>query len=186
MTGRNSIVIPRGAPVVNKNLRYKAWQNHATRFYLGSRCLDLAGLHSSSVFCGFQAIENLLKATLLYYDPSFNPRQFNHNMERLIKEVEIKVPGAKGQVSIQPYLYYENRYQLFTRYPDDTCFKIIAHFRNYLKDLDCAFHDLLVLVPYQKNTELYKILKDQNKQIRFFLRKNIYAEAITSFILKHQ
>jgi HEPN domain-containing protein len=56
-----------------REVDYIVWQNRSVRFYLGARLCYLSGLVAPAAFCAQQALEALLKATLKYWDRSFEP-----------------------------------------------------------------------------------------------------------------
>lgn len=156
------------------------WMDFAVPFYLGSRSLHFNELYSPAEFCGFQALETMLKALLFYYVVDFNPKEFSHKMESLIEKVEEVVPNAKGKVHIQPYFYFKNKYQSLTRYPDP--YKGVTHFINYLYDLDMGFYSLLILGPHPTRGKIRHIIKEENKYHNLFVRENQFAKAIINFI----
>ena len=84
------------------------------------------------------------------------------------------------------YFYYDNQYQSFTRYP----YINVGLFQpeNMLKDLDKCFYDLLILVPFQKDTLLVKTLNPDNerlkKKLNSFRRKNRQMANIRKYLNK--
>ncbi|HKJ92673.1 MAG TPA: hypothetical protein VJ957_05865, partial [Longimicrobiales bacterium] len=77
MTGRR-VITPREE-------NYVIWQNRAFRFYLAARLCQRNALFAPASFCGYQALESLLKATLVYWDRSFNPQGAGHGMAKLLR-----------------------------------------------------------------------------------------------------
>jgi len=153
---------------------YIIWQNRAFRFYLASRLLVTRELYGPGSFCGNQAIELLMKATLIYWDKSFKSVDARHNIKKMIRIIKNKVPDGKNLL-LPDYFYYENRYQSVSRYP--VIGKGILVPENFISDLDAIFTDLIIFVPFQFNSELmnalggkayrkYMILRKGNKQLR--------------------
>jgi len=128
----------------NKKVEYVIWLNRAFDFYAASKYLytikDQFG--RVAAFCANQSVELLLKAILIYWDKSFNPKEVNHNFTALINALKNKVPNAKD-IDIPNYLYYKGLYQSASRYPRGG----IGIPGTFLIDLDKCFHDLLILVP---------------------------------------
>lgn len=140
-------------------MNYVIWQNRAMRFYPASRLLHFNNLLSASKFCGFQAIETLLKGTVIHFDTDYNSKkQGGHKIKSIKAYLNQLVPKANA-IEIPEYIYFEERYQILTRYPIDGK-GIIAHPEEYLKDLDGIIVQLLALVPQKNACELHKILKN--------------------------
>ena len=139
-----------------RSLQYVIWQNRATRFYLGSRLNCLSALHAPAAYCGFIAIELMLKATLVYHDRSFKATQFRHNIAKLSRALRNKVRNS-GTIRIPAYFSHEGRFQTVTRYPTGGKGVIVSAW--FLEDLDRTFVDLLLLTPFQHNSELKHLLK---------------------------
>ena len=159
---------------------YIIWQNRALRFYLASRLLVTQELYGPGSFCGNQAIELLMKATLIYWDKSFKPLDARHNIKKMIRIIKNKIPNGKNLL-LPEYFYFENRYQSVSRYP--VIGKGILVPESFMSDLDSIFTDLITLVPFQFNSELmnalggkayrkYMIIRKGNKQLRR-LRKHL-------------
>ena len=159
-------------------LKYCAWQDRATNFYLGSRLLSFKSIDCCDLltvfgFCAFQTVETILKATCFYFDPNFDPedKQFRHKLSNHISH--LKTRGCNvSDITIPPYW---DRWQVWTRYPEKGVF-----FGGFdLQHLDRIFTDLICSVPFQRansklpsivqRPDLYKcqgdILYRENKQM---------------------
>lgn len=160
--------------------KYLNWLDRATLFYIGSRSLHFNELLSPSAFCGFQSLENMLKALLVYHIENFDPEDMGHKIEQLIKKVEETVSNAKGKIDIPSYFYFQKRYQLNTRYPNPS--KMIRHPGSYLYDLDMAFYNLLILGPRPSRSQIGKIIKKKDKHYDLLFKDNEFAEKMIEFI----
>jgi len=142
---------------------YIRWQNRALRFYLGARLCFLYDLCSAAAFCAQQSLESLLKGTLVYWDQSCDPKLANHKSAKMLRTLRNKAKGATGQ-EIPEYFYAAGRYQTASRYP--TSAPGIAIPKTFLADLDKAFSDLVQLVPFQFNSELWRLLASEDSRER--------------------
>lgn len=147
---------------------YIIWQNRAFQYYLAARLLRLNEQYSAAVFCGYQAIESLMKATLLYWDKCFVPEAAGHKMAGMIRTIRNKVNGAK-HFECPRYFYFEKRYQSVTRYPAKG--KGIGVPSSFLGDLDRTFRVLVEFVPFQYNSLLVNTLKGENRKDLQILRR---------------
>jgi hypothetical protein len=166
--------------IAKNQLEYVRWQNRSFRFYLPARMLvildsDSATLNSAALFCGQQSLETLLKATVLYFDPSFSPKSANHSWHILFSRLaEVGV-----NLRVPEYLCGGSRLQQTTRYPSG----LIPVVPTYLADLDRAFTDLIVCVPYQRGTELRVALsKTRRGPFRFLARRNSQTRRLRSHV----
>ncbi len=153
----------------DNEINYIIWQNRAFRFYLGARLLSLNEQHSPSAFCSLQAIESLMKGTLVYWDKSFNPESNGHKMTGMVKAIKNKVKHG-NDFQCPEYFYKDNRFQSVTRYPAKG--KGVGIPATLLQDLDHVFYNLVKLVPFQFNSELKGALTGKNKKNLNILRKN--------------
>ena len=153
----------------DNELNYIIWQNRAFRFYLGARLLSLNEQHSPAAFCSSQALESLMKATLVYWDKSFNPEATGHKMTGMIKTIRNKTNNGK-HFDCPEYFYSNKRFQSVTRYPANG--KGVGIPGTLLNDLDLVFCNLVKLVPFQFNSELKRTLTGKNKKNLNILRKN--------------
>ncbi len=142
--------------ILEHQRNYIMWQNRAIDFYLASRKLWEAEIFAPSAFCGQQALENLLKATLFYYDPAFEPRTASHNLKKMVDLLHQKVATSQN-LEVPDYFYYDRRMQSVTRYPDKDRGVLIPG--TMLCDLDNTIAGLIALVPFQFNSNLKRILR---------------------------
>jgi HEPN domain-containing protein len=147
---------------------YIIWQNRAFRFYLAARLLRLNEQYSTAAFCGYQAMETLMKATLLYWDKSFDPEAVGHKMAGMIRAIRNKVRGAK-RFECPEYFYAEKRYQSVSRYPANGKGLVVP--ASFLLDIDRIFRVLVELVPFQYNSLLVNALNGRNRKDLLLLRK---------------
>ena len=147
---------------------YVIWQNRAFRFYLAARLLWLNAQYSTAAFCGYQAIETLMKATLLYWDKSFDPEMTGHKLAGMIRTIRNKVKGAK-QFECPKYLHFEKHYQAVSRYPANR--KGFGVPASFLNDLDRVFRVLVEYVSFQHNSSLVNALKGKNRKELQILRR---------------
>ncbi|MEX2516786.1 MAG: HEPN domain-containing protein [Gammaproteobacteria bacterium] len=154
--------------------KYIIWQNRAFRFYLAARLLYQKEQFSPAAFCAIQAIEALMKATLIYWDKSFNPESVSHRIAGMIKAIKNKAKNGNS-FCCPEYFYRDKRFQSVTRYPANGKGVLIPN--HFLEDLDSVFFRLIKLVPFQFNSELkhalsgkkridLKILRYKNRQMR--------------------
>lgn len=152
-------------------ITYIAWQNSAFRFYLAARLLYLHGQYAPAAFCGIQCIELLLKATLTYWDRSFDQKKAGHSIAGMIRAVRNKARNGR-RVTVPEYYYREQRFYSVSRYL--TPGKGVLVPSTFLSDLDAMFADLVSLVPFQFNSELLHALTGKSrKDLMVLRRKNL-------------
>jgi HEPN domain-containing protein len=157
-------------PIQAKERNYIIWQNRSVRFYIAARLLYLHEQFSAAAFCSNQALESLLKGTLVYWDTSFKPEKAKHRMERMLNSVRNKANGGSS-FEMPAYFYEEKRYQSLSRYPSNG--KGLGIPASFLEDMDTAFINLVCLVPFQFNSELVHILRgSRNKELKILRCKN--------------
>jgi HEPN domain-containing protein len=158
-------------------IEYTKWQNRAFRFYLASRLLYRNELYGPAAFCSFQAIENLLKGTLVYYCNEFKPRKAGHRIEPMISKVNVM---REEKLEIPGYLISE-RYQEVTRYPKNGLGVGIP--ATFLDDLDRIFVTLVELVSFQFNSEMFNAIKKMKKpQLKILSYENESLRQLKSFL----
>lgn len=167
--------------IENHQRDYVEWQNRAVRFYLAARLLALNELWSPTAFCAQQALEDLLKATLIFHDKSFSPERAGHRFTKMLRTLKNKVPNSES-VDVPQYFYRDNRIQLVTRYPVRG--QMVGIPSSLLDDLDKSFADLLVLVDFQFNTELKGILSG-GKHLEVLGRDNKQLARLLDFLSTH-
>ena len=155
------------AKFTDNQVDYVRWQNRACRFYLGARLLYRNALHAPAAYSAAMAIELLLKGTLIYWDRSFNPLDGGHGMAKLMRMVQNKARDAK-QFAIPEYFYHERRYLMVSRYPSNGKGYVIPS--SFREDLDTVFVSLILLVPFQHNTELKRALSGRDTKELMALR----------------
>lgn len=152
---------------------YVAWQNRAFRFYLGARLCYFNELYAPAVFCGQQALESLLKGTLVYWDRSFSPEAARHSFPKMFRIYRNKVD--RDLPKIPEYFFARGKYQSTSRYPSGGVLVPAA----FLQDLDTAFYELVIVVPFQFNTELKRMLRSRDSAKRRVLsRRNIVVRRL--------
>src|SRR2546422_11755299 len=67
-----------------------------------------------AALCANQAVELLLKATLIYHDRSFKPEAARHRIAPMLRAISNKV-RPKPSVSLPGYFYEDKRYQSVSR-----------------------------------------------------------------------
>jgi HEPN domain-containing protein len=165
---------------------YLIWQNRSLRFYLGSRLCYLNGLASPAAFCAQQALELLLKATLIYSDRSFDPDTARHRFPAMLRTLENKVRGSHA-VKIPEYFYSDRRYQSVSRYPTNDGKGVLIP-ATFLDDLDQAFCDLIALIPFHFNTQLVCVIDGRGlnarKSLLILRRRNRQIRKLRRFLCK--
>lgn len=149
--------------------KYVIWQNKAINFYFGARLLYLNQQYSPAAFCAIQAIESMMKATLIYWDKSFTPEEVNHKVGSMIPTIKNKAKSGKA-FSCPTYFYKGKRYQSISRYPSSG--KGILVPDTFLDDLDDVICSLIKLVPFQFNTNLKHALSGKDRKNLNILRRN--------------
>lgn len=139
---------------------YVIWQNRAYRFYLASRILVEKEQYAPAAFCSIQALESLMKATLVYWDKSFKPEAVNHRIACMIRTIRNKAEKG-GKFSCPEYFYRDKRFQSVTRYPANGKGVLVPS--TFLNDLDEVFSELITLVPFHFNTKLIHALSGDTK-----------------------
>ena len=167
---------------IDKGRTYVSWQNRSFEFYIAARLLFQKGLYVAAAFTASQTIELLLKATLVYWDDTFNPKKFNHDIKLLVSEAQKKVPGAYD-IKIPSYFSFENRFYMVTRYPIKG--KGVGIEITFVSDLDKIFADLICSVPFQHNTTLKNALSgrlNNNNKLNALRRGNAEIRRIRKFL----
>lgn len=167
--------------IEERKLDYVRWQNRAFRFYVGARLLYLNEQYAPAAYCANQALELLLKATLVYWDKSFHPQGAGHNIEKMLRIFRNKVPGSENFQCPQ-YLFADSRYQSTSRYPHPTG-QGLGVPASFLSDIDVLFFDLVKMVPFQHNTELKRALREtQGKTLSILRRKNSAVRSLRKYL----
>lgn len=152
----------------NAEINYVVWQNRASGFYLAARLLHKHGVWAPAAFSATQAIELMLKATLVYWDKSFQPESAGHAIAKLVRSIKNKVPNAQ-KFEVPGYFSHEARYHTVSRYPSASKKGLLIP-ASMLYDLDSTILTLVSFVPFQHNTELKHILAGHDKKGLAILR----------------
>jgi HEPN domain-containing protein len=148
--------------------QYIIWQNRAYCYYIAARLLNMKKVYGPAAFCGHQALEIILKATLIYWDKSFSPIVAGHKMTKMINAIKNKVPNGKT-IDIPEYFFSDQRYLSVSRYPARG--KGVGIPGTFINDLDDAFVKLVTLVPVQFNSKLLHTLQGDDRANLNILRK---------------
>jgi HEPN domain-containing protein len=146
---------------------YIIWQNRAVEFYLAARALHHGAMNRPACYCAVIAVELLLKATALFFDKSFVPEHSKHNMPQIFKVLANKGPTGPA-IEVPDYFHFEQRYLEASRYPKEGQGLIVP--ATFLDDLDRTVAQLILLVPFQFNSILIRVLKTGSKADRHRLR----------------
>ncbi|MBN2141196.1 MAG: HEPN domain-containing protein [Desulfovibrionaceae bacterium] len=154
--------------------KYISWQNAAFDFYVSARLLIQQEILRAATFCSFQAIECLIKATLIYHVDGFEPKEFGHDLDRLQKELNKNVDSAK-YFKIPDYFCYNKIYQQTSRYPDKIFMVILD---TLLEDTDRLFYELINLVPPRFETQLVAVLRNRECNLyKILSHENIHMSS---------
>lgn len=145
-----------------RTTKYIRWQNRAFRFYVAARCCYRKSFYAPASFLCFQSVELLQKATLLWYDPSFEPKRASHDLESMEETIRKQVPG-QNCFKLPAYLF-DKSYQETSRYPLPSGEGICLP-EDFISKLDTAFTNLIEMVDigFSNQSELHRTL--QNPQI---------------------
>ncbi len=169
--------------MTERELEYIKWQNRSCRFYLAARTLHWQELHAAAAFCAHQAAELMMKATLHYWDRSFKPRDPGHNLMKMKRMIGNKVRN-RPSICIPEYFVSEQRFLNVTRYP--TGGKGVVVPSTLIPDLDRLIVDLVVLVPFQFNSELLNAATGRNRRALLLLRRhNAELRRLRRFLACH-
>lgn len=164
---------------------YIRWQNRAFHFYLASRLLYFNEHVGPVAFCAQQALELMLKATLVYWDKSFQPEVAGHKFAKMQRILNNKA-RCPEKVEMPAYFYFDHRYQSVSRYPSGG--KGVLMPNTFIDDLDQSFCDLLVLVPFQFNSELVNTLSSTSarhrRKLKTLQRKNKQMREIRKYLVR--
>jgi HEPN domain-containing protein len=158
---------------------YIIWQNRAVEFYLAARALHHGAMNRPVCYCAVIAVELLLKATALFFDRSFVPQHSKHNIPKLMRILASKGPTG-AVIDVPDYFHFEQRYLEASRYPKDGQGLIVP--ATFLDDLDRTVAELILLVPFQFNSILVRVMKAGSKggrdRLRVLARSNRQMRAI--------
>jgi len=168
---------------------YVRWQNKALRFYIAARLLYNEELISPATFCAFQALENIMKATIMFYKGVAYAESFKHSlkkMERVINSQIVRKIAKTHKIFVPSYFVHERRFQSMSRYPRKG--KGIGAGGFIIDDLDKLFFNYIYLVPFQFNTELMNILfrKSYKRKKQIICGKNKYISELVKYLVSAQ
>ncbi len=166
--------------ITETQVEYVVWQNRAFRFYLAARVLCKARIFAPAAHCANQALELLLKATLIYHDRSFKPQAAGHRVAPMLRAIANKVKPTPS-LSLPRYFFEDRRYQSVSRYPQGGRGVLVP--ASFLPDLDRSFREIIQLVPFQHNTELRRHLTASDRSRRLQLTaRNLETRALRRFL----
>ncbi len=141
-----------------KDINYIRWQNRAFDFYLAARTCCYKGFGAPAAFLSQQCLEQLVKATLIWWQPSFDPKNDGgHNLRKMSEMIRENVPD-QNDFTVPEYIC---KYQSLSRYPDGRGFGYPR-----LEDVDKLFADLIEMVPFQRNSQLFRTLICPDSRVR--------------------
>ena len=159
------------------------WVNRSLRFYLPARELffrNYSAYYSAIAFLGFQSVESALKASLVLWDKSFDPKKGGHNTKKMFRIYQNKVPEDLRFVDqLDPYFSDYKRYQEHPRYPRrDIALLYVDPY--YLDKLDFAFCGFVCAVPRTFwMPELEPVLSGEDLfKLKVFRRRNSQMRAV--------
>lgn len=160
----------------SQKIAYRYWQDRTTPFYLAARILyKNENTIEASVFCAFQAIENILKGSLDYYEIEWDQRDVGHDLNKLIDLLKEKI-----KINIPKYFY---DYQDVPRYPESSGERgsgldVPAKF---LVDLDKIIYEIISQIPDNGSTRLKHLLQKKNADILELSKNNNYIDDLRAF-----
>ena len=152
------------------------WYNRVLDFYLATRELwlcDYRRYRGVILFLGFQSVESALKASLLYWDKSFNPKEYGHNTEDMFCKYQVKVPKEYRFVDkLDPYFEDYLYYQILSRYPIKGKNPPSID-PSYIEKLDYAFCGFVFAIPISPWLKVFdKILSGEDPSKSEVFEKN--------------
>ncbi len=142
--------------IPKRDVDYIIWQNRAFWFYVPARTCFHKGFHPPAAFLSQQCIEQLMKATLKWLEPSFEPKTVGHNLRKMSQMIREKVP-SRNDFTVPEYIC---NYQSLPRYPDPFSRGCPVP-STLISDVDCLFADLVEMFSFQFNSELIRTLKQK-------------------------
>ena len=142
--------------IPKRDVDYIIWQNRAFWFYVPARTCFYKEFHPPAAFLSQQCLEQLMKATLKWLDPSFEPKSLNHNLRKMSQMIREKVP-SQGDFMVPEYIC---KYQSLTRYPDPNGKGYLVP-PTLIAEVDCLFADLVEMVPCKFNSQLSLTLREK-------------------------
>ena len=152
--------------ITEQDRDYIAWQNRAFYFYVAARACFHKGFLPPSAFLSQQCIEQLLKATLIWWDSSFEPRSAGHDLRKMSQMIREKVT-SQSNFTVPEYLC-DGKYQSLSRYPAPNG-KGYLFPHTLISEVDCLFADLVEMVPFQFNSELSRALEKRQRYENWYV-----------------
>ena len=155
--------------------------DRSAEFYLAARLLWFEEIMPPFTFCTFQAVETAIKGACFYFDSSFDPKAFNHDLEKLLAHL-ISLSPCASKIKIPSH--WNQRWQEASRYADNG----FGFNKFELHSLDEIFAKTVMSVPFQfTNSELYHLLNDSKftRKQEIFQRENKQFMALREFVSKH-
>lgn len=122
-------------------------------------------------------LELILKATLVYWDKEFDPALASHAIAKLARMTGNRLTK---KIEVPEYFYFDQRYHTVSRYPKGG--KGLGIPASFLEDLDQLYAEILMLVPFQHNTELRKLLISPGASLNILRRKNQAVRSLRKFL----
>ena len=146
--------------IAERDKTYIIWQNRAFRLYPAARTCWRKKFHTPAVFLSHQIVELLLKATLIYWDYSTDPKTYRHDLEKLLQSIKgnTDIPGRENFTIPEYFIKNSHEFQTVSRYPEPNGSGYVIP-GTLLSDLDRLFTELVEMVPFQFNSELYRTLR---------------------------
>ena len=159
--------------ITEQDRAYIIWQNRAFYFYVAARACFHKGFHPPAVFLSQQCVEQLMKATLIWWDSSFMPKKIGHDLQKMCQMIQEKVQ-SQGDFIIPGYLC-DGKYQSLSRYPAPSG-QGYGISNTLISDVDCLFADLVEMVSFQFNSELIRTLKQKRTHENWYFDLELHNE----------
>ena len=145
---------------------YIAWQNRAVSFYVAARTCFHKEFYGPAAFLSQQCVEQLMKATLIWWDSSFKPKSVNHNLRKMSQMIQEQI---SSQVDfIVPEYLCDGKYQSRSRYPAPSG-QGYGIPDTLISDVDRLFADLVEMVTFQWNSELFRTLRKKKRYKNWYV-----------------
>ena len=105
-----------------------------------------------AAFCGYHAIELMLKLALIRHDATFVPRDRGHAVAKMVRMLNNKA-RVKPPLRVPAYFYHQQRLLSVARYPRPGTGVLLPLF-EFIEDLDRVFAELACIVGVPRNTRL--------------------------------
>lgn len=138
------------------------WLNRASEYYFAARLLYGIPLFGPAAFCGYHAVELMMKLALVQHDRSFNPRGTGHAISKMVRMVNNKA-RPDPRLSVPAYFYHEQRFLSVARYPRQGLGVLIP--ASFLDDLDRVFAELVRIIPIPGNTRFAAAVRSPSSSL---------------------